>query len=138
MNHSLYALFVLLLATAISACSSNSNDTVTYEITSASATTSGQPSSTQRDESPKSSSVITYDETSSDTDSAPYKLGFKHAQELVRCGADTSRINDCLLDINARITNIRSRIGEDAAKQYTNGLRDYLRENDAALATLLF
>ena len=66
-----------------------------------------------------------------------YILGREHAVRLHSDISDTE-LRDELLDINARITNIRNRIGNEAAENYIAGLRDYLKENSDTLYMALF
>lgn len=73
-----------------------------------------------------------------DKGSEPYKLGREHAARFSRECRTESDIRDGLLDINARIYNIRCRIGQDAADDYAQGFKAYLTEQGDTLANLPF
>lgn len=67
-----------------------------------------------------------------------YALGQEHAGRVVDLRGDESALQDALLDIRARITNIHDRIGAQAAADYERGFVDYIKEKDDSLAHVLF
>lgn len=72
-----------------------------------------------------------------DVSSEPYRLGREHATRLhVQCKTE-SEVRDELLDVNARIYAIRCRIGEDAANDYVQGFKAYLKEVGDTLASVM-
>lgn len=135
------AIFTLLTFTLTSFWScENSSDAVTYEITATPAdnTDAAPAERPEKGVEARQSSRLTVDDSRNGSGSAPYQLGQKHARELSQVATDTSRLNDCLLDINARITNIRNRIGAEAEQDYIRGLSDALRRDNPSLAATLF
>lgn len=71
-------------------------------------------------------------------DRKAYSLGQEHAAMVVSLRADESSLQDALLDIRARMTNIHDRIGAQAAADYERGFVDYITEKDDSLARVLF
>lgn len=71
------------------------------------------------------------------TDSEAWALGRRHAAALVRECADDDQRALRLLDVRARETNIRSRIGDAAADDYIRGFEEGLRENSDSLARVI-
>jgi len=129
---------ILPLTTALASCSSNASDAVTYEIT-----TDAPAQSQDASQQPASASTTPFQrfkisDSTADTNSAPYRLGLKHARELAAQVSDTTALNDCLLDINARLSNIQARIGNNAAQDYLHGLRDGLGQTAPSLAKAIF
>lgn len=57
-------------------------------------------------------------------DSTIYKMGIKAAHELMDAVRDTSDFNSALLDIQARIHLIRTRVDAEAAADYSKGFTD--------------
>lgn len=67
-----------------------------------------------------------------------YNLGARHASDmLVSCG-DTLEIQEYLLEIAARRSNIGSRMGRQAAADYQAGFKDYIKSHNDSLARILF
>lgn len=130
-----HSLISLLLPALACSCTQTQSDAVTYEVTADIPASKTEPAQ-QKPSKPQSVSRLTTDKA--DKQSEPYKLGRKHAQTLHEQCHTTNEIRDELLDINARITNISSRIGPDAANDYLHGMRDYLTETGDTLATVLF
>lgn len=71
-------------------------------------------------------------------DSTAWFLGEEHARALVReCRNDDERALR-LLDVRARETNIRSRLGNTAANAYVGGFEYGLRAASDSLARVIF
>lgn len=67
-----------------------------------------------------------------------YNLGARHASDmLIECG-DTLAIQDYLLEIAARRSNIGARMGSQAAADYQAGFKDYILNHNDSLARILF
>lgn len=71
-------------------------------------------------------------------DRKAYALGQEHGQKVVSVRADESALQDALLDVRARITNIHDRLGAQASADYERGFVDYIKANDDSLARVLF
>lgn len=71
-------------------------------------------------------------------DKKAYALGREHGAGVVAVSKDESALQDRLLDIQARITNINDRLGAQAAADYERGFVDYIVETDDSLARTLF
>lgn len=71
-------------------------------------------------------------------DRKAYSLGQEHGERIVGVRSDEPALQDALLDVRARITNIHSRIGAQAAADYERGFVDYIKANDDSLAHVLF
>ena len=67
-----------------------------------------------------------------------YSLGKEHAERIVKLRNDEPALQDGLLDVRARITNINDRLGPQAATDYERGFVDYITEHDDSLAQVLF
>lgn len=67
-----------------------------------------------------------------------YSLGKEHAERILKLSDDESALQDGLLDVRARVTNINDRIGPQAAADYERGFVDYITEHDDSLASVLF
>ena len=67
-----------------------------------------------------------------------YNLGARHASDmLIECG-DTLAIQEYLLEIAARRSNIGARMGRQAAADYQSGFKDYIINHNDSLARILF
>ena len=131
---SLTLLTVIAAMPAVVSCSSKTDNAVTYDVTAQyadSAESRPEPKAAVK----KNSDLISSE--NANTTSAPYRLGREQAMKLHQCGS-TSEQRDLLLDINARLTNIRNRIGEEAANDFLHGMRDHLSELGDTLAVSLF
>ncbi|MDE6394464.1 MAG: hypothetical protein K2K77_03890 [Duncaniella sp.] len=71
-------------------------------------------------------------------DHKAYSLGQEHAGIIISLRDNESSLQDALLDIRARITNIHDRVGAQAAADYERGFVDYITEKDDSLARVLF
>ncbi len=71
-------------------------------------------------------------------DKKAYHLGEEHAERLLQYANNEDALQDGLLDIRARISNIRSKLGTQAAADYERGFTDYIRTNHDSLARILF
>lgn len=140
MKRKLYSTLLLSMTSLVLSlygCSgSEKSDTITYDVTA--------DVSVPEKKTPSEAAKKTLDKpqlptenADIDTSSEPYILGREHAVRLHSDISDTE-LCDELLDINARITNIRNRIGNEAAENYIAGLRDYLKENSDTLYMALF
>lgn len=54
------------------------------------------------------------------------------------CVTMRAALQDALLDVRARITNIHDRLGAQASADYERGFTDYIKANDDSLARVLF
>ncbi len=135
----LLPLLSIAASIAIASCSSKTDDSVTYDVSAqyadSSDTDKSPARSTPRTTPKKSSALITSE--SADPSSEPYRLGQDQALKIHQCRSTTEQ-QDMLLDINARLTNIRGRIGEEAANDFLHGFRDRLTELGDTLAVSLF
>lgn len=133
---------VLSVAASIviaSSCSSKTDNSVTYDVSAQYADTSDSdksPAKTTPHTTPKKTSALITSENA-DPSSEPYRLGREQAMKIHQCRS-TNEQRDMLLDINARLTNIRSRIGEEAANDFLHGFRDHLTELGDTLSVSLF
>lgn len=133
---------VLSVAASIviaSSCSSKTDNSVTYDVSAQYADTSDTdktPAKTTPRTAPKKTSALITSENA-DPSSEPYRLGREQAMKIHQCRS-TNEQRDMLLDINARLTNIRSRIGEEAANDFLHGFRDHLTELGDTLSVSLF
>lgn len=71
-------------------------------------------------------------------DKKAYALGREHGAAVIAISDNESVLQDRLLDVQARITNINSRLGAQAAADYERGFVDYIVETDDSLARILF
>lgn len=71
-------------------------------------------------------------------DREAYALGEKHAMELLRSADDEDSVQEGLLDIRARMSNIESNLGRQSAVDYERGFTDYVRKNCDSLARIIF
>lgn len=71
-------------------------------------------------------------------DRKAYSLGQEHASRIIGLRDDEPELQDALLDVRARITNINARIGAQASADYERGFVDYITEKDDSLAKVLF
>ena len=71
-------------------------------------------------------------------DRKAYALGQEHGERTVGLRSDEAALQDALLDVRARITNIHDRLGAQAAADYERGFTDYIKANDDSLARVLF
>lgn len=71
-------------------------------------------------------------------DRKAYTLGQEHAEIIVSLRDNESSLQDALLDVRARITNIHDRISAQAAADYERGFVEYITEHDDSLARVLF
>lgn len=70
-------------------------------------------------------------------DTAAWNLGNEHAVAFVRECADDDARGLRLLDIRARESNIRARIGDSAADAYVAGFEYQLRQQSDSLARVI-
>jgi len=71
-------------------------------------------------------------------DRKAYALGQEHGQKVVAMRDDEPAVQDALLDVRARMTNIHDRLGAQASADYERGFVDYIKANDDSLARVLF
>lgn len=70
-------------------------------------------------------------------DRQAYNLGKEHAAEAVRL-KDPSALQDYLLEVRARMSNISARVGRQAAADYERGFTDGVTAANDSLARELF
>ncbi len=71
-------------------------------------------------------------------DRQAYNLGKDHAAEAVKLKDDPSALQDYLLEVRARMTNIGARVGRQAAVDYERGFTDGVTAANDSLARELF
>lgn len=71
-------------------------------------------------------------------DRRAYTLGREHGQKVAGLRGDEPALQEALLDVRARMTNIHDRLGPQSAADYERGFTDYIRANDDSLARILF
>lgn len=71
-------------------------------------------------------------------DKKAYRLGQEHAERLLQYADNEDALQDGLLDIRARISNIDSKLGAQSATDYERGFTDYISANNDSLARILF
>lgn len=71
-------------------------------------------------------------------DHKAYALGQEYGRKVVDLRDDEPSVQDALLDVRARITNIHDRLGTQASTDYERGFVDYIKANDDSLARVLF
>lgn len=71
-------------------------------------------------------------------DREAYALGEKHAMNLLKSAHDEDSVQEGLLDIRARMSNIESNLGCQSAVDYERGFTDYVRKNCDSLARIIF
>lgn len=72
------------------------------------------------------------------TDRKAYNLGQEHARLLIEHADDNDLVEDGLLDIRSRMSNIESNLGKQSAVDYERGFTDYVRANCDSLARIIF
>lgn len=71
-------------------------------------------------------------------DHKAYALGQEHGRKAIDLRSDEPALQDVLLDVRARMTNINDRLGAQASADYERGFVDYIKANDDSLARVLF
>lgn len=71
-------------------------------------------------------------------DRKAYSLGEEHARVLLENADNEDYVQDGLLDIRARVSNIESNLGRQSAVDYERGFTDYVRKNCDSLARIIF
>lgn len=71
-------------------------------------------------------------------DRQAYNLGKEHAAEAVRLSKDPSALQDYLLEVRARMSNISARVSRQAAADYERGFTDGVTAANDSLARELF
>lgn len=71
-------------------------------------------------------------------DKKAYALGEQHARETIAISDDEAALQDRLLDVRARISNISSKLGPQSAHDYEAGFTDRIKADCDSLARILF
>ena len=71
-------------------------------------------------------------------DRKAYALGEEHAANLLKSADDEDSVQEGLLDIRARISNIEPNLGRQSAADYERGFTDYVRKNCDSHARIIF
>ncbi|MCM1522367.1 MAG: hypothetical protein NC039_06925 [Muribaculaceae bacterium] len=71
-------------------------------------------------------------------DKEAYALGQAHAKEVIAIADDEAALQDKLLEIRARISNIDSKLGAQSATDYEAGFTDGIKAGSDSLARILF
>jgi hypothetical protein len=67
-----------------------------------------------------------------------YNLGAEHAEKVIGIANDEAALQDALLDVRARITNIETKLGRQSATDYERGFTEYIRTEKDSLAKIIF
>lgn len=67
-----------------------------------------------------------------------YNLGADHAKEVIKIAHDEPKLQDALLEVRARITNIRTKLGAQSAVDYERGFTEEIRTEKDSLARIIF
>lgn len=84
--------------------------------------------------SPKNSRKV----SSRVVDQNAYGLGAEHARQLLENVGSEDRVQDGLLEVRARMSNIESKFGRQSSVDYERGFTDYIKENCDSLAQIIF
>lgn len=71
-------------------------------------------------------------------DREAYELGAQHASRLLENAENEDMVQDALLDVRARQTNIESKLGRQSASDYERGFSDFIRQHCDSLARIIF
>lgn len=71
-------------------------------------------------------------------DHEAFALGENHAARLIQIADDESAVQEYLLDVKARATNISEKIGAQSAADYERGFKKYIETNCDSIAKILF
>lgn len=71
-------------------------------------------------------------------DQNAYGLGAEHGRLLLENVGSEDRVQDGLLEVRARISNIESKFGRQSSVDYERGFTDYIKENCDSLAQIIF
>lgn len=140
--------YILVIASVVAlssySCSQEKDNSITYDVTAEYVDTA-RIIGNSKQEAPQSNVLdksepeeVKTEAVAANLNEEPYRLGREHAARLHEQCKSQGEVRDELLDINARITLIRSRIGDEAAVSYKQGLKDYLTEVADTLASLPF
>lgn len=67
-----------------------------------------------------------------------YNLGADHAKKVIEIAHDESKLQDALLEVRARITNIHTKLGAQSAADYERGFTEEIRTEKDSLARIIF
>lgn len=67
-----------------------------------------------------------------------YNLGAEHAKEIILIAHDEDALQDALLEVRARITNIHTKLGAQSAYDYERGFEECIRTEKDSLARIIF
>lgn len=67
-----------------------------------------------------------------------YNLGAEHAKEVILIAHDEDALQDALLEVRARITNIHTKLGAQSANDYERGFEECIRTEKDSLARIIF
>jgi len=67
-----------------------------------------------------------------------YNLGVDHAKEVIAISNDEPKLQDALLEVRARITNIHTKLGAQSAADYERGFTEEIRTEKDSLARIIF
>lgn len=70
-------------------------------------------------------------------DKHAYALGEEHAAEAIAISDNQAALEDKLLEVRARISNISSKLGPQSAHDYERGFADYIRTHSDSLARII-
>lgn len=70
-------------------------------------------------------------------DKEAYELGEQHAREAITLVDDEPALQELLLDVRARQTNIRMNLGAQAAADYERGFTRFIKANSDTLSKII-
>lgn len=71
-------------------------------------------------------------------DHKAYTLGEEHAAQVIAVAYDEAAVQERLLDVRARISNIESKLGPQSAHDYESGFTEAIRRDCDSLARIIF
>ncbi|MCM1163996.1 MAG: hypothetical protein NC339_07100 [Muribaculaceae bacterium] len=71
-------------------------------------------------------------------DKEAYALGQAHARDVIAVADDEEQLQEKLLEVRARISNIDSKLGRGSADDYEAGFTDGIKAGSDSLAKILF
>lgn len=67
-----------------------------------------------------------------------YNLGADHANKVIEIANDEGQLQEALLEVRARISNIHSKLGAQSATDYERGFTEEIRAKKDSLARIIF
>lgn len=70
-------------------------------------------------------------------DREAYRLGEHDAAEIIRYADDEDFVQESLLEVRARRTNIESKLGRQSAVDYSRGFTEYINKNCDSISRII-